>query len=403
MDKEKLQNNKRILALVVIVLSLLLCSCASESFSKSGRTLSDPIPIETQESTQTQKEDLTKELSTPDSALSVHFIDVGQGDAILAVCGDEAMLVDGGNPGQSDVIYSYLKKQGIDHLKYIICTHPDEDHVGGLAGALNYAKADQAYCSETEHDSRAFESFLKYLDAQGIPLDIPVSGTELTLGEASGKILGPVTERSGTNNNSIVIKLQLGNVSFLLTGDAEEAEENELITAGGLESTVLKVGHHGSDHSTSDAFLDAVNPEYAVISCGRYNEYGHPTDALLHRLRNHGAQVYRTDMQGDVICTTDGNTLSVSVEHDPEADTFLTYHDLYSEEKPADPGERSLATASQSQETEHDYILNKRSKIFHWPDCDSVKKMSDNNKELFTGTREEAIEMGYKPCGNCHP
>ena len=247
------------------------------------------------------------------SSFAVHFIDVGQADAALVLCDGASMLIDGGNAADSDLIYTYLEKQQVEQLDYIVCTHAHEDHVGGLAGALNYATAKVALCPVTDYDSRAFRSFVEYLDKQGVSITVPKPGDSFQLGSAQVTVLGPVAEASNTNNTSIVLRVVYGATSFLFTGDAETAEEADLLDSGtALQSTVLKVGHHGSDTSSSEAFLEAVAPRYAVISEGKNNSYGHPSDEVLARLEQLDAVIYRTDLLGDILCTSDGTTVQFS-------------------------------------------------------------------------------------------
>ena len=250
------------------------------------------------------------------SNFQVHFIDVGQADSALVLCDGDAMLIDGGNAEDSDLIYAYLKKLSIDELDYVVCTHAHEDHVGGLSGALNYASADIAICPVTDYDSRAFESFLSYLGDTEITL--PVPGDVYSLGSASFEILGPVEPSDDPNNTSVVLRLEYGSTSFLFTGDAEISEEEDILLSGReLESAVLKVGHHGSDTSTSWEFLSAVSPEYAVISVGAGNSYGHPSQSVISSLSDIGAEIYRTDTLGTIICESDGKELYFSFERNP--------------------------------------------------------------------------------------
>lgn len=265
-----------------------------------------------------------KNVSLPeDSYFEAHFLNVGQGDASLIICDGEAMLIDGGNSEKSSFIYSYLEQHGITHLKYIIGTHPDADHIGGLSGALNYATVDEAYCSELEYDTKTFKNFVKYLEKLGVNLQVPEVGQELTLGSATGQIIGPVITAEEGNNNSIVIRIEYGNTSFLFTGDAEYEEEKSIMESGAkLKSNVLKVGHHGSTYSTSRDFLKKVDPQYAIISVGKNNDYGHPHDKLLSRLKEKSVQVFRTDLQGTIICNSDGNDVIFSVEKNENADIF---------------------------------------------------------------------------------
>lgn len=247
--------------------------------------------------------------------LYVHFIDVGQADCSLLICGDEAMLIDGGNAADSDLVYAYLERRNIDHLKYIVNTHAHEDHVGGLSGALNYATVDYALCPVTSHDTKVFNNFVYYLAQQGKKITVPNPGDTFTIGEAQVTVLGPLKKYDETNNTSIILRVVYGHTSFLFTGDAEQPVEKDLLNSGQLlRSTVFQAGHHGSQTSNSEDFLAAVAPEYVVISCGANNSYGHPDPEVLDRLADAGIETYRTDLQGTIIATSDGETISFKTE-----------------------------------------------------------------------------------------
>ena len=368
----------------------------------------------------------TQDTAAPTSYFEVHFIDVGQADAALVLCDGAAMLIDGGNVADSSLIYSYLQNHGVTHLNYIVSTHPHEDHVGGLAGALNFATVDVALSPVLEYDTKAFGNFVKYLNAQRVSLTIPFAGDTFSLGSASVQVLGPVRQSTDMNDMSIVLRVVYGNTSFLFTGDAGREEEHDILEAGyTLGSTVLKVGHHGSESSTSYVFLREVMPQAAVISVGSDNPYGHPTDAVLSRLRDADVKVYRTDMQGTVICRSDGSTVSFEVSRNADADTLASVepNSLTRTDEPAPlptpepaptprqipvptpvPSPTPVPAAVQSPASPvATYILNTSTRKFHYPSCSSVSQMSEKNKETFTGTREEAIEMGYSPCGRCKP
>ena len=251
------------------------------------------------------------------STLAVHFIDVGQADSALLVCGDETVLIDGGNVADSSLVVSYLEQQGIDQLDYVVCTHAHEDHVGGLSGPLNTCTVSHVLSPVTEYDSKAFGDFVKYTETQGLEPEIPAPGDTFALGEAQVTILGPVAEYSETNNTSIVLRVDFGETSFLFTGDMETKAEKDLLDQGAnLSATVLKVGHHGSDTSSSYSFLREVMPEYAVISVGENNDYGHPNDDVLSRLRDAGTTVYRTDEQGTIVAVSDGTTVTFTTGKD---------------------------------------------------------------------------------------
>ncbi|MCD8181423.1 MAG: MBL fold metallo-hydrolase [Firmicutes bacterium] len=248
------------------------------------------------------------------SQLEVHYIDVGQADSALVICGGETMMIDGGNVADSDVVAAYLKKQDISTLDYVVCSHAHEDHVGGLSGALSVTEAKHVYAPETEATSKAYTNFKKKVSEQGLEIEHPQAGDSFSLGGGTVEFLGPIDEDGkDMNSTSIVLKITYGETSFLFTGDAERDEEEEILDSGAdLKSTVLKVGHHGSDTSTSYPFLREIMPQYAVISVGKDNSYGHPTDDTLSRLEDAGAQIYRTDLNGDIVMKSDGKNITVT-------------------------------------------------------------------------------------------
>ena len=317
------------------------------------------------------------------STFEVHYIDVGQGDSSLILCDGEAMLIDGGEADQSSKIYAYLENQGVDYLDYIVATHAHSDHIGGLSGALNYALVGTALCPVTSYDSKTFNSFEKYLGKQGVSITVPEPGDTFNLGSALVEIMGPQRYYDDPNNTSIVLKITYGATSFLFTGDAERTAEADILDAGyDLSATVLKVGHHGSDSSTSYPFLREIMPDYAVIQVGKGNSYGHPAEDTLSRLRDAGVKVYRNDLQGTIICTSDGTAVSFSTERNESIETNPT-----------------VPASTASPET-GGYIGNINTHKFHLPTCGSLP--AEKNR-VFFDTRQEAVDAGYDPCGNCNP
>ena len=354
------------------------------------------------------------------SSFQIDFIDVGQGDAALVQCDGHYMLVDGGDSKQSSRIYSILKNRSINYLDVMVATHPEADHIGGLSGALNYATVGVAYSPVTEHDTKTFQSFIKYLNKQGVSITVLKAGNTFKIGSATATVLGPRSLSSESNNNSIVLRIVYGNTSFLLTGDAEADEENSIMNSGQtLKSTVLKVAHHGSNSSSGYRFIREVDPQYAVISVGTGNQYGHPTENALSRLRDADVKTYRTDMQGDITCTSDGKTVSFSVKKNAEANTLAgagmgqksevqrieTYTGNGTENITRNSGmaNDSPTVVMEANQAEMSYVLNTNTKKFHYPSCSSVSQMKDKNKAYYTGSRDDVISQGYDPCKNCNP
>lgn len=248
------------------------------------------------------------------SSFWVEFVAVGQGDCALIQCDGHYMMIDGGPSKASSKVFTVLKNKGINTIDLMVATHPDEDHIGGLSGALNYASVDTVLSPVTEYDTKTFNSLSKYVSKQGKTFTVPKAGDVYNLGSARVNILGPINSSSESNNQSIVLKVTYGANSFIFTGDAEEEEESSIIKKfKGLNCDVLKIAHHGSNSSTSKAWLNATKPTYAVIPVGK-NDYGHPTQKTLDKLTKAGAIIYRTDLQGDIIFTSDGKKLSVETE-----------------------------------------------------------------------------------------
>lgn len=249
------------------------------------------------------------------STFSVRYIDVGQADLALVECDGHYMLIDGGNKADSDLIYSVLEKTMVPKFDIIVGTHAHEDHIGGLPGAFAYTTADLTLSPVTDYDSKAFADFKRYADEKGGGLVVPDIGDKYKLGSADIEILG-VNMAEKTNDTSIILKVTYGATSFLFTGDAErEAEQAILDNNTDISATVLKVGHHGSATSTSYSWLYNIDPKYAIISVGKDNDYNHPTDEVLSRLRDANVETYRTDLNGDIIVTSDGTTVSVMANY----------------------------------------------------------------------------------------
>lgn len=317
----------------------------------------------------------------PTGTLQVHFLDVGQADSIFLTCGDESMIIDGGNVADSQLVVSYLQTQQVEKLSYVVNTHAHEDHVGGLAGVLAAFDADEVWCPVTTYESQCFADFVTYAERQGLSLTCPEPGDVYPLGDAEITVLGPLGDYAETNNTSLILRVDYGETSFLFTGDAEATAETDLVESGyDLDVDVLKAGHHGSDTSSCYRFLRAVSPETVVISVGEDNAYGHPGEDALSRFRDAGAAVYRTDLQGAVVLCSDGEEITVETERHA-AVTNPTEYDGSGQNSGADT-----------------LIGNVKSKKFHLPTCSSLP--TKDNQIIFS-SYDAAIEAGYDPCGLC--
>lgn len=374
---------RRTAAVIAAFFTLTFTSCGQTPESPGSLPVSGAVSETTVQSGQE-----TAGVSESGS-FTIHFIDVGQADSALVTCDGHSMLIDGGNADDSNLVYSVLQRETEGHLDYVVGTHAHEDHIGGLSGAFEADTADVTFCPVTEYDSKAFRNFKTRADERGGGITIPAVGDTFTLGEASVTVVAVNSVPEDTNNTSIVIRIVYGDTSFLFTGDAEQETEEKILESGqDIESTVLKVGHHGSSTSTSQAFLDAVSPTYAVISCGKDNSYGHPHSETLAKLASAGVEVLRTDELGDIYCTSDGTEVTFS---------YGEYH------KDSDTSAAEIEEPQQPDTISETYILNTNSRKFHRPDCSSASQISDANREEYTGTREELIEQGYTPCGYCKP
>lgn len=247
--------------------------------------------------------------------LSVHFIDVGQGDSILIDLGETEVLIDGGgkSPGVVDYLHNYVNGT----LEVMVATHPDADHIGGLIAVLDSFNVTQIWLNGDTGNSTTYAQFMAAVNSEGAQLHNATRGDQIEAGSLTFTVLNPVDLSGLTNDNSIVLNLTYGAVDFLFTGDAEEGAEASMLEAGKVPSAeILKVGHHGSRTASSEAFLEKVRPEVAIIMVGEGNQYGHPHNETIDRLNEIGAQIYRTDVNGTILVTTDGATYSVYTEND---------------------------------------------------------------------------------------
>ena len=249
--------------------------------------------------------------------LVVNFIDVGQGDSLLLEFPNgKNMLIDAGENYESEVVQSFINRRGFTNLDYVIGTHPHTDHIGGLESIILNYNVGEIYLPKVVHTSKTYENLLTAISERGYKVNNAKAGTLII--DEDGllvKILSPIHEEySELNNYSVVIKVIFGNTSFLFMGDAEKVVENEILSE--VSADVVKVGHHGSDSSSSSDFVESVKAKYAVIMSGVDNQYDLPSDEVVNRWKNSGAKVYNTSVNGNIVMVSDGNNISVEVQNE---------------------------------------------------------------------------------------
>lgn len=312
---------KRCMAQVLaLVMMCILGACGtSQTSSQTDQSEKQTVKTEASDSTSVQA-DTSEEKAVVDSTttgdMTVHFLDVDQGLSILVQSEGQTMIYDGGDRSTSSFVISYLKEQNVSKIDYLISSHYDSDHMAGLIGCLNAFEVDHVISSDYVHDSKLYTSFVNAVDKKGLEMEHPAVGTTFSFGSGSFQILAPAEiDPNGSNDDSVAIKLTNGSNSFIFTGDAEVSSEAAMCNSGiDLDCDVLVPGHHGSATATSWDFLQKTVPEYAVISCGQDNQYGHPDKDTMDKLESMDIQVYRTDKQGTITVTSDGTNLTWSTE-----------------------------------------------------------------------------------------
>lgn len=252
------------------------------------------------------------------SNMLVHYIDVGQADsALIQLPNGQNMVIDAGNNADSTLVVNYLKSKGVTKVDYLVGTHPDEDHIGGLDAVINNFTIGKLYMPSRTSTTQTYKDVINAAASKGLTVTTAKSGVSLFNTTSSSKTLeahfvAPVHTNYSTNNNwSGVIRLVYGTTTFMFSGDAETQSETDMVNSGQtLSANVLKVGHHGSNTSSSAAYLDKVKPQAAIISCGLNNSYGHPGATTISNLKARGIKIYRTDLQGGFVFTSTGSSWS---------------------------------------------------------------------------------------------
>jgi competence protein ComEC len=440
---------KSILAFIIIAL-FLIYGC--------GTTLADPnsgiepvvinptdaFAVTTVDNISTTRESTTHSINEPEinieskaviplSAdiirdLRVHFIDVGQADCVfIELPTGENMLIDAGNNSDSNVINEFLNDHKVNAINYLFGSHPHEDHIGSLGNIINEYRIERLFMPNITHNTVTFENVLQAVEHNGVQIETPKAG-EYIINDSENhlylKVMAPAKdEYVNLNNYSIILKLAYMNTSFLFTGDAEDIIEYEMIDSGAdIGVDVLKIGHHGSDTSTSEAFLMSTSPSYAIISVGKNNIYGHPSSNIIEKLTNANITVYRTDEAGTITAISDGDNIMFQFENtnfhqaaiiEPSSSTSSSKSPASTAKNLTQPTTSDAdifiqttpkTTAINNVEKKVDavktYIGNKNSKIFHETNCSTLP--AEKNR-IYFDSRDEALNNGYIPCKRCKP
>ena len=296
--------------------------------------------------------------------MTVHFLDVGHGDCAILQCDGETMIIDGGNSGQSQLVYAYLRELGVTRVDAVVATHPDGDHIGGLPAVFHAAEVGVLYTPVLTHDSARFITLMETAAEKAVPVTVLLAGDVFSLGGAQVEVLSPAdVTGSDTNDWSLVLRVTYGERAFLFCADAGNRIERQLVESGAaLAADVMKVSHHGSDSGTLMQFVLAVSPEYAVISGD--TRYDNPDDETVLKLLYGGAHLLHTLQNGHIVMFTDGEELTVS--------------------------------------SQRHYVANINTLRYHRVSCGHLNRMSDNHRMLLF-TQEEAIFRQLDPCDHCQP
>lgn len=285
-------KRKNIFMMTVLILGLFIGSDFLEESSKNDEILSEG------------------------SLLKSHFINVEQGDSIfIELPNEKTILIDAGESSKGKVVSDYISNLGISKINYVIGTHPHTDHIGGLSYILENFEVDNIYMPKAISTSKTYENLLNTISSKKINATYAKEGVNIIQSDDLNVFfLAPSKEYSDLNNNSAVLKIVYKNTSFLFMGDAEVKSENDI--SGDVTADVIKVGHHGSDTSSGINFVNKVKPKYAIIMVKKDNQYNHPSLEIVKRWEKVGSLVYRTDINGNIIISSDGNNLVKELENE---------------------------------------------------------------------------------------
>lgn len=304
--RKEIQNQIRVVYFLVILFLIGIFGILQGKEENQETAIQENINDFTFSEEQLESEDLLK----------VYFLDVGQADSILMIQQKEAILIDAGNNKDGEKVVKLIQEKGIEKLNYVIGTHPHEDHIGGLDDVIREIDCEKIYLPKIQANTKTYEDVLKAIQEKDKKINSFQKGETFLIGQSKVEIMtDSILEKNNLNLASNIIRLEYGEISFLFTGDAEVKNEN---TRTWPQTNILKVGHHGSTTSTSSQFLEQIKPQYSIISVGKDNDYGHPKEKVLERLKKKKSQVYRTDENGTITILTDGKNIQILFEKSRE-------------------------------------------------------------------------------------
>lgn len=395
-----------LVGMFMICFSLMLAGCGdvSANTSDNGKQIVNAPTTQPKEvvTTDTKVVEETKNIIAQD--LKVNFIDVGQGLSVFIDYGDFDLLFDGGDNKYGTTVLNYLNEQKVDDLEYVVASHMDADHIGGLDVVINSdLLVENVIDSGTSKDTKTCRDYKaaitseksKYSEDEDNVIKID---DNLTL-----KFIETGDNYKDENDNSVVLLLNYNNKKILLTGDMEsQAEKASLNKFSDID--ILQVGHHGSRTSSSNEFLDIAKPEYAVVSCGQDNKYKHPHQETMTKLKNKNIETYRTDQQGSIIATIDSN--GVLMWNTQPTEVITPKKEVIVPIVPVVAHKVKTPVVEEKEKfdgvTQQRYVGSVKSDKYHYPSCSSAKRINAGNLIEFT-SKEDAESKGYVPCGRCKP
>lgn len=399
---------KAVLASFLTLLAMSTVACTKEDTKKEEQSIKEAATVSKKEEKKKEEKTLIEERP---SILSITYLNVGQGNSVFIECDDHYMLIDGGASDQSSKIHSFLEKKDIEKLHLVVATNTKEENVGGLAAALKEYDCDMVLAPTNEAANEAYAKFLEYTEKNSKSVTVPKVNDTYTLGDAKISVLACASKIDAAQ--SIILQIQHFDTKYLFSSDVKTEEEGALCKRYGeaLKSDVLFIGNHGSSISSSDAFLDTVNPKIAILSVDGNDGSGLPESKVLDALHQRNIDLYRTDFNGDIKLLSDGKSINISTTKKANLNQLLTpgFIPTPTPEPTPTPTPKPTSTPTpepvveEQKPIEQYYIINTNTGKFHYPTCRSIKRMKDKNKLEFTGTRDDVLARGYSPCMICNP